>query len=134
MAIAKPSPRSITPAFSAPGATSKRLDEDGRVRSRALVCLYPQCSDHKAPNSPNSSGAGSRPSLSIIISYSVRLKAISSSVCWLTVIWAFCSLVARNFNSAKHSHFKEVIVFSIRDLKIIFPSSPPISFSLAFSG
>ena len=76
-AIAKPSPMSMTPAFSAPGATSRRSLVLGRVLSKAFVCLYPQCSLHIEPKSPSSNGFGSRPSLSHIAAYSARDSATS---------------------------------------------------------
>ena len=80
IATAYPSPISTTPAFSAPGATSSRSECRGSVLSSRLVCLYPQCSLHIAPNSPSSKFPGSLPSRSTMASYSGSESAISSSI------------------------------------------------------
>ena len=53
----------IAPAFSSPALVMVNLEVDLILRNNFLVCLYPQCSLHKAPNNPSSKSFGSRPNL-----------------------------------------------------------------------
>ena len=80
---ARPSPMSTAPAFSEPDSDKTRGDRLGNNPSNGLECLYPQCSLHRAPNIPSSTGLGSRSRRSTMLWYSDWVRAISSSISWL---------------------------------------------------
>ena len=77
-----PSPMSMTPAFSSPTLVSTPAPSDGNIFSSGRLFLYPQCSDHIAPNMPSSTSFGSRSSRSMMRSYSSRESESWSRVSW----------------------------------------------------
>src|SRR5215204_5953317 len=49
----------------------------GKVLSTGLECLYEQCSDQRAENTPSSVNVGTRPSISTMRLYSMSLRLCS---------------------------------------------------------
>src|SRR5436190_20286969 len=69
-AIARPSPISMMPAFSSPAPTRILADLVGNVFSKGRLFLYEQCSLHMTEKIPSSVYLGSRPRITLILSYS----------------------------------------------------------------
>src|SRR5215213_5139058 len=74
----QPSPTSTTPAFS-PGGTMTRAPVVGSLLRCTREDLYEQCSDHITEKTPSSTKVGSRPSSSIMRSYSSGLRLCAAT-------------------------------------------------------
>ena len=82
-ATAQPSGRRRTPAFS-PGPWTTCGPVVGKVLSTGFECLYEQCSDQSAENTPSSVSVGARPSISRMRPYSTSLRLCSRTTSGVT--------------------------------------------------
>src|SRR5579859_5318768 len=84
---ARPSPISITPAFS-PGPQITHGAVVGRVFSHFFELLYEQCSDHITEKMPSSVRLGSRPMISSTSLYSSGLRPCDLTISGVMVTTA----------------------------------------------